>query len=717
VTLAYGKVILFGEHAVVYGRPALAAGLDAGVRLEAVVPRPRGARLRVAGWGLEADEDSPGALGAALKRLTELVPGPGFEASLGVELPLGAGLGGSAALSVALVRALAAARGESLPAARVRELAHELEKVFHGTPSGLDDTVATHGGLCLFYRDGLPPGAPWPASAEPLGAQSARLPFELPSLVIGQTGVPRATRDMLAGVRRRWETDRAGTDRLFERIECCLRLGLEALPGRDFAAFGRAMLDNQACLGELGVSIPEIERMVSLALGAGALGAKLTGAGGGGGVIALAPGREAAVAEAWTRAGFSTFTTCLGVPRRPPETRSSGEGRACSSSRLRGLHALSLSERCRLVASAVGLPPESLTRRLRDGLPMELAERLVENVLGIHALPFAVAPNFLIDGRERVVPMVTEEPSVVAAAAHGARLAREGGGFLVEVERPVMIGQVQVYTPEPAVAVARVQAARDELVRLAAAQDPRLAEAGGGPLEIEVRSFEPQVEGDEAFVVAHLHVDVRDAMGANAVNTMAEALMPRLLELTGGRPGLCILSNLADRRLVRARARVPAAALAGGGRAGEEVARGIAAASRFAERDAYRAVTHNKGIMNGVDALLLATGNDFRAVEAGAHAWAARDGGYRPLCTWRLEGDALAGWLEMPMAVGVVGGAARAHPGARLALELLGARTAAELAAAAAAVGMANNLAALRALSGEGIQRGHMRLHRRGRPA
>jgi len=696
VRLAYGKVILFGEHAVLYGRPALAGGIDAGVRLEAVSAAPAGVRLRVPDWELAADERSPGALGAALRRLCELVPGPGFEATLRASLPLGAGLGGSAALSVALVRSAAAARGQEWQAARVRELAHELEKVFHGTPSGLDDTVATHGGLCLFYRDGLPPGGLPEPGAERLGGQAARLPWALPALVVGQSGVPRATRDMLVRVRRRWEDGRAATERLFERIEGCLQGGLRALRTQDAPALGAAMLENQACLQELGVSLPEIERMVSLALEAGALGAKLTGAGGGGGVIALAPGREAEVAAAWRAAGFSAFVA------------SSGPG-----SRLRGLHALAPAERRAAVAGRAGIPAAELEALADGGLSLELADRLVENVLGRYSLPFAVAPNFLVNGRELVVPMVTEEPSVVAAAANAARLARAGGGFRVEVDPPEMVCQVQLFHPRPEEAAARLLAAEGELLGLAAAADPALIAAGGGPLALEARCFPPEAPDEDGFLVLHLRVDVRDAMGANAVNSMGEAILPRALALCGGRPGLRILTNLADRRLVRGLVRVPAAPLSVGGLSGEQVRDAIAAASRFAERDPYRAATHNKGIMNGIDALLLATGNDWRAVEAGAHAYAARQGGYRPLCTWRAEDGALVGRLELPMAVGVVGGAARVHAGARLALRLLGATRAAELAAAAAAVGMANNLAALRALATEGIQRGHMRLHRR----
>ncbi len=383
------------------------------------------------------------------------------------------------------------------------------------------------------------------------------------------------------------------------------------------------------------------------------------------------------------------------------------------NSRIPGLHRLLVRERIELIAQRLGLPPEEITSALEHGgLPLEKADRLIENVIGTYSLPFAVAPNFRINGRDVLVPMVVEEPSVVAAAANGARMVREGGGFLVECDPPHMVAQVQVFSSDVEAARMRILEAREEVFRIAAQADPGLVEAGGGPVDLEVRILSAQE------LVVHLVVDVRDAMGANAVNTMAEAIAPRLRDLAGGRFGLRILTNLADRRRVRVRARVPTEALdPPSGTTPEEVAVGIVSASRFAEADPYRAATHNKGILNGTDAVVLATGNDWRAVEAGAHAFAARDGRYRPLCTWRLEEEGLVGSLEMPLAVGVVGGATRVHAGARLALKVLQAKHASDVAAAAAAAGMANNLAALRALATEGIQRGHMSLAARGRTA
>ncbi|MBP7126994.1 hydroxymethylglutaryl-CoA reductase, degradative [Myxococcota bacterium] len=382
-----------------------------------------------------------------------------------------------------------------------------------------------------------------------------------------------------------------------------------------------------------------------------------------------------------------------------------------------GWHRGSPWDRLRDLARSLGESSEELEAVLaQGGLSVEQADRLAENVVGTFSLPFAVAPNFRINGRDLWMPMVTDEPSVVAAASHAARMVREGGGFLADADPPITICQVQVFTADPEAAGQAIRAARREILELARSQDPVLASLGGGPVDLEVRPF-PGEGSDPPFVVVHLLVDTRDAMGANAVNRMAEAVASLLASLAGGRPGLRILSNLADRRLVRVRARVPLAALRGEDRSPEEVRDGIVAASRFAARDPYRATTHNKGILNGIDAVAVATGNDWRAVEAGAHAFAASRGTYAPLCTWHREGDDLAGRMELPLAMGTVGGLTDVHPVARISLRILGVRTATELAMAAAAAGMANNLAALRALAAEGIQRGHMRLHRRGRPS
>ena len=343
------------------------------------------------------------------------------------------------------------------------------------------------------------------------------------------------------------------------------------------------------------------------------------------------------------------------------------------------------------------------------GLDVATADKVVENVLGTYALPFALGLNVQVNGRDHLVPMVVEEPSVVAAVSNAAKMARTGGGFVAEADEPLMIAQIQVdEVPDFAAAAAAIEEHRAELLSLADGAVPALLEHGGGARDLEVRDL-----GD-GLAVVHVIVDCRDAMGANLVNTVAEALAARIGELAGGRVGLRILTNLADRRCVRVRARVPVEALAMPDADGASVRDAIARASRFAELDAYRAATHNKGTMNGVEAVVVATGNDWRAVSAGAHAFAARSGRYGPLCIWRVAADGLLeGALEMPLALGIVGGTTRTHPGARLALEIARVETSRELAMLAGSVGMASNLAALRALATEGIQRGHMALHAR----
>ncbi len=338
---------------------------------------------------------------------------------------------------------------------------------------------------------------------------------------------------------------------------------------------------------------------------------------------------------------------------------------------------------------------------------------MIENVIGVFGLPLGVGVNFLVNGREVLVPMVIEEPSVVAGASFMAKLAREGGGFRAETDEPQMIGQIQLLDlSDLEEASARVQARREDILKAAAEVDPVLHDLGGGPRDIEVRAFSESEVGP--MLVVHLIYDTRDAMGANAVNTAAERVAPILEETTGGRAHLRILSNLADRRLARAQCRIPTDSLAFREFSGEQVRDGIVEAWAFAEADPYRAATHNKGIMNGVDAVVIATGNDWRAIEAGAHAYAARDGRYTSLSRWWVgeEGD-LQGSLEMPLAVGTVGGATRVHPAARASLALMGVESARQLAEIIISVGLAQNLAALRALATEGIQRGHMTLHAR----
>jgi hydroxymethylglutaryl-CoA reductase len=382
------------------------------------------------------------------------------------------------------------------------------------------------------------------------------------------------------------------------------------------------------------------------------------------------------------------------------------------TSRLPGFYKVSVEERRALVSDATGESARDIARALEaGGLDEDTADKFVENVIGIYGLPYGVALNVRVNGRDYVVPMVVEEPSVVAAASNAARMIREGGGFQAEVDEPLMTAQIQLtHVREREAAAARIVAAETTLLEVADEAIPGLTERGGGARAIEVRLVGTD---RDAMLVVHVLVDCRDAMGANLVNGLAERIAPMLAELAGGRIGLRILSNLCDHRCVRVRCRVPAATLATEDMSGAEVIAGIVNASRFAELDPYRAATHNKGIMNGVDAVVIATGNDWRAVEAGAHAFASRTGRYQPLAIWSADDGALVGAIEMPMALGTVGGTLRVHPAARLSLRLLGVTGARELASIAASVGLASNLAAVRALATCGIQRGHMALHAR----
>lgn len=348
---------------------------------------------------------------------------------------------------------------------------------------------------------------------------------------------------------------------------------------------------------------------------------------------------------------------------------------------------------------------------LVQGLSADTASQMIENGIGTHALPLGIAVNFLIDGRDYLIPMAVEEPSVLAAVSHAAKLVRAGGGFQTEATAPVMIGQIQLLEIDDLEQAAQaVEAHKAELMAAADACSESIVRYGGGACDLEVRRFPDTPSGP--MLVVHLLYDTRDAMGANAINTAVEALAPHIEALTGGRANLRILSNLSDRRLATARCTVPAGVLASRGIPGALVAKRIEEANAFALVDPYRAATHNKGIMNGVDAVCIATGNDWRAIEAGAHAYAAREGQYRALTDWRVgENGDLHGELTLPLAVGIVGGATRVHPTAQMCLRILNVGSAAELARLMVAAGLAQNLAALKALVTSGIQQGHMRLH------
>lgn len=384
-------------------------------------------------------------------------------------------------------------------------------------------------------------------------------------------------------------------------------------------------------------------------------------------------------------------------------------------SRITGFYKLSLTDRRRAISSRVGVQESEIDRCLYGGgLTSSTADKMVENALGVYALPFGLGLNVRVNGVDRLAPMVVEEPSVIAAASNAARMVRITGGFQAEHLDTLMTAQVQLYdVADPTAAASRIVENQDELLAICSRAVSNLVARGGGPRSLEVRDL-----GD-GYLVVHIYIDCLDAMGANLVNTAAEAVSGRILALTGGRLGLRILSNLCDRRRVRVTCRVRAEDLATRhsgtheGFSGSDVIDSIVQAANFAERDPYRAATHNKGIMNGVDSVVLATGNDFRAVEAGAHAYACRSGAYKPLSSWHRDGETLVGAVELPLALGIVGGTVRNQLAARLALRLARIESAADLSALAASVGLASNLAALRALATEGIQRGHMSLHAR----
>lgn len=384
------------------------------------------------------------------------------------------------------------------------------------------------------------------------------------------------------------------------------------------------------------------------------------------------------------------------------------------SSRLEGFRNLTPAERWQKVAKTTGLSEQDTALLASPGaLRVETADGMIENVIGTFELPIGVAANFTLNGRDYIIPMVVEEPSVVAAASYMARIARDCGGFETSVSEPLMRAQVQIVgLSDPHGARLKILAEKAKFIAAANSCDKVLVELGGGCRDIEVHVFPDTPSGPMA--VMHLIVDVRDAMGANTVNTMAERVAPLVEELTGGTVRLRILSNLADLRLARARVCITEEALQTKEFSGAEIINRIVEACNFAAIDPYRAATHNKGIMNGIDPVIVATGNDWRAIEAGAHAFAARGGRYTSLSTWEKDNQGrLVGTLELPMAVGIVGGATKTHPLAQLALRILKISSAAELAQIAVAVGLAQNMAALRALATEGIQRGHMALHAR----
>jgi len=378
------------------------------------------------------------------------------------------------------------------------------------------------------------------------------------------------------------------------------------------------------------------------------------------------------------------------------------------TSAISGFYKLSIDERLKLVKDFAGLTDDEVNMlKAPSSLSLDLANRMIENVIGVFPMPMGIAVNFLINGRDYLIPMVIEETSVVAAASYGAKMTRSKGGIFTSSTEPVMIGQIQsVNIKDPYRARMAILETKEEILKKANEQDPMLVSVGGGAKDLRVKVIET-FRGP--MVITELLVDCKDAMGANAVNTMCEAVAPLIEKITGGRVYLRIISNLATERIARAWTVVDKNAVGG-----EEIVDGIIDAYAFAAADPYRAATHNKGILNGIIAVALATCNDHRAIEAGAHAYAARTGRYMPLTVWeKNENGDLVGSIEMPMAVGIIGGATKVHPIAKISLKILGVKSARELSEVMVAVGLAQNLAALRALAAEGIQRGHMELHAR----
>ena len=377
------------------------------------------------------------------------------------------------------------------------------------------------------------------------------------------------------------------------------------------------------------------------------------------------------------------------------------------SSRISGFYKLSFKKRLKVLEGFAGLNKEEIKILSNRGALGEIGERMIENVVGTMPLPLGIATNFLINGKDYLIPMAIDEPSVVAAASNAAKMAREKGGFETSSTEPIMIGQIQVTNiPDSLMAKSKILENKKKILEIANKKDPLLLKLGGGAKDIEVREINRMRIEEGKMIILHLLVNVKDAMGANVVNTMTEAVSPWLEKITGGKTLLRIVSNLATHRLASAKA-VFRKEIIGG----ENVVDGIIKAYLFAQSDPYRCATHNKGIMNGIDAVLIATGNDFRAVEAGAHAFAAMTGKYLPLTDWQRNKDGdLAGHIKLPLAVGIVGGATNVHPTAKINLKILGVKTAGELAQVVAAVGLAQNFAALRALVKEGIQKGHMSL-------
>ncbi|MEE9386536.1 MAG: hydroxymethylglutaryl-CoA reductase, degradative [Nannocystaceae bacterium] len=700
---APAKAFLMGEYAVLDGAPAWVAAVD--VRATAYLAREE------FGESTPAPSDIVAAVLATVRPWLEarglgdaVVQHPIVDSGRFHRSGRKLGLGSSAAVAVAATGYTLRHEGYALTDASIRDAALGLATKAHaraqGGGSGADVAAAVLGGLVRFAsgtptRHNLPEG-----------------------LVVGlvDSGTPASTPALVRRVREGQTRDRNGHHRATQLITRASALFAEALASSSSVACLRTVgeacgLHNRGLAGleqicGAAILTPAIVAIVEAATEMG-LAAKPSGAGGGDLVVVFAS-CQADLDRLAVRLLRRHKLALLGHVQIGAEGMRE-DPRPPVVSRIRGFYNLSVQPRRDALCRVTGIDPERFTPLDHGGIEVEEANHMVENVVGGMTLPLAVATNFRINGADVLVPMCVEESSVVAAASNAAKMARAGGGFSTHAEPPWMIAQVQlVGDTDPQPVVERIHGLRDELLRVSDAAHPRLVARGGGAREVEVRIV------DARTVVVHILVDCRDAMGANLLNTVAEKVAPHLQRATGWRPLLRILSNLSDRRMSHVTARVPPTALAGRNGSGAEVVEGICAASQFAWCDPYRATTHNKGIMNGVDAVVLATGNDWRAIEAGAHAYAARDGQYRPLAAWKMaENGDLLGQMTLPTAVGVVGGLTRTHRAARLSLDILGSPSASELGQIIAAVGLASNLAALRALATEGISRGHMSLHAR----
>ncbi len=700
---APGKAFLIGEYAVLYGATALVAAVTARVQASKSTRPFKPSRVL-----LEAHKVATKHLEAQRPDAAKVVP-PIVDSGRFTHGNRKLGLGSSAAVCVASIGYYLAAAGYDLSDPATQQLVHELAQTAHraaqdGRGSGADVAVSALGGVLSFRRE----------SGQPV-FDRATLPGWL-HVGFFDAGEPASTTAYVQAVEQ--VESRSEVDRAIGQLKRASREFQAALALEDgFERLAEAVRTHNVGLRRLeavaGVTIltPTIDTIIDAAAKHG-LAAKPSGAGGGDLVVVFARSRgdlDQLAVELFKTEGIMPLSNLAiseeGVRResRPP---------VCS--RLAGFFKLSVDDRRTVVADSTGINPDRLQSLDAGGLSVERANHIIENVVGTLELPVGIATNFRISGVDYLVPMCVEESSVVAAASNAAKMIRTGGGFMAHSDPPWMIAQIQLSPPRsgrapPAhEALSLLLAARESLLALADSAHPRLVARGGGARAIEGRVLA------EDMIVLHVIIDCRDAMGANLVNTVAETLAPRLAALCQWVPGLRILSNLSDRRCAHVWAQVPPEALASKGWRGEDVVDRVALASRFAELDPYRAATHNKGIMNGVDAVALATGNDWRALEAGAHAYAARSGAYGPLAVWNKTDK---GWLEgrmsLPVAVGMVGGATKAHPVARLALEILGCENGAELGQVMAAVGLASNLAALRALATEGIQKGHMSLHAR----